>query len=282
MNRSKYIFLVTFLLVSLFPKGLSALEALGGEITWKCAGGSSFNFQLVLYRDCNSAEINSTGENIRVWNHNTITAISLNLVSRTPITPVCTQNSTSPTPLDCGSGDNGGNGLGAVEKLVFESGPVALNGVPPAAGWIFTYETSARKSTLTNIANPAANGMTLVAKMFAVGEVQNSCLDNSPQFRQDPYLVICTGTPYLYMPNVTDGDLDSLSFALSRPLDNFPAGTFNPPVNPVESVYNAAFSYLSPTPGVTINGSNSNFTIDPLTGDRVCRQIYSELLPQRA
>lgn len=267
MNRTRYILFFFFLLANLFPKGVFALEALGGEITWKCTGLNNFNFQLVLYRDCNTSDISSTTETIRVWNHGITTAISLNLTSKFAITPVCTQNGNSPSPLDCGSGDNGGNGLGAVEKFVFESGPISLNGIPPAEGWIFTYETSARKSTLTNIADPGANGMTIVARMFEASPVQNGCLDNSPQFLENPYLVVCSGTPYLYMPNVSDQDLDSLAFSLSEPLNHFPAGSFNPPGNPVPATFNAGFSYLSPTPGVTINGSNSNFTLDPLTGD---------------
>ena len=257
MNRTRYILIFSFLLASLFPKGLSALEALGGEITWQCTGLNSFNFSLVLYRDCNSADITSNFETIRVWNHGVTTAIPVTLTSRVSITPVCMPNGNSPSALDCGSGDNGGNGLGAVEKFVFESGSVSISGIPPAEGWIFTYETSARKASLTNIANPGANGMTLVAKMFEVSEVQNGCLDNSPQFLENPYLAVCTGTPYLYMPNVADQDLDSLSFRLSEPLNNFPAGSFNPPTNPPPATFNAAFSYTSPTPGVTINGSNS-------------------------
>ena len=267
MIRTKYIVFLLLFLAAFLPKTGRAFEALGGEITWTCAGGNNFNFRLVLYRDCNSEDITSNTEIIRVWNHSTVTAIFLSLTSKTTISPLCTQNGNSPTPLDCGLGDNGGNGPGAVEKFIFESLPINMSGVPPPAGWIFTYETSKRKSTLTNISNPGANGMTLVAKMFEVAEVQNTCMDNSPKFLEDPYLVVCTGTQYLYMPNVSDQDLDSLSFRLSEPLNNFPAGTFDPPLNPVPAAFNAGFSYLSPTPGVTINGSNSNFIIDQSTGD---------------
>jgi gliding motility-associated-like protein len=254
-------------LLCFLPQKLFALEALGGEITWTCTGLNSFNFKLVLYRDCNSTDITGNSEIIRVWNHGTTIAIPVTLTSRVSITPVCTQNGGSLSPLDCGSGDNGGNGLGAVEKFTYESAAISISGIPPAEGWIFTYETTARKASLTNISNPAASGMTIVAKMFEASPVQNGCLDNSPQFLENPYLVVCSGTPYLYMPNVSDQDLDSLAFSLTEPLNNFPTGSFNPPVNPVFSTFNSGFSYTSPTPGVTINGSNSNFAIDPLTGD---------------
>lgn len=267
MFKKGWTYFTLFFLLVLSPKSLGAIEALGGEITWKCAGGNSFTFELVLYRDCNSTDITSTNENIRVWNHPTITNIAVSLASRTTISPTCTQNTTSLPPLNCGIGDNSGNGLGAVEKFIFQSLPISLNGVPTQAGWAFTYETSARKASLTNISNPSAAGATIVAKMFAVSSVQNSCLDNSPQFLENPYLVICSGTPYLYMPNVVDPDLDSLSFSLVNPLNDFSTGAFNPPTNPILTSFIAGFSPQSPTPSSSMNAGNSNFNINSINGD---------------
>lgn len=246
--------------------GLShGIEVLGGEITWKCAGGNQYIFELTLYRDCNSPDITSTQETIRVWNHPSVSNIDVNFVSRVDISPTCTQNSNSPVPLTCGGSNS--NGLGAVEKFIFQSNALSLSGTPPIEGWIFTYESTSRKTSLTNILNPGANGMTIVAKIFAVSKVQNTCLDNSPLFLENPYMVVCSGTPYLYMPNVSDPDLDSLAFKVAAPLNNFPTGTFDPPTNPVLTSFTPGFSATSPTPGITMNGSNTNFQIDPLTGD---------------
>ncbi len=255
-----------FLLVFV-PKSSLALEALGGEITWKCAGGNNFVFELVLYRDCNSLDITSVTENIKVWNHISVTDIAVNFVSKSTISPTCTQNNGSLSQLDCGSGDNGGNGLGAVQKFIYQSSAISLNGIPPPEAWIFTYTTSSRKASISNINNPALSGMTLVAKMFKITEVQNFCLDNSPQFLENPYLVVCTGTDYFYMPNVSDSDLDSLSFKLVNPLNNFSAGSFNPPTNPIQTSFSNGFSANSPTPGIIINGTNSSFQMNPLNGD---------------
>lgn len=264
LNKLKYLFLLLFVCSIRLS---FAYEALGGEITWTCAGGSSFRFQLVVYRDCNSEDITTAVEQLRVWNHPTLSAIPVNLLLRQNLTPVCTQNANSPAPLSCGIGDNGGNGLGTVEKLIFESAPINITGIPPAEGWIFTYESTARKSSLSNIANPALNGMTISAKMFQIAEVQNQCMDNSPQILENPYWIICAGSPYLYMPNVLDVDLDSVAVTLVNPLNNFPTGTFNPPTNPLPTSYNASYSALSPTPSSAINPSNTNMQIDPNFGD---------------
>lgn len=258
---------LVFLLLVFLPKSTYALEALGGEITWKCAGGNNFVFELVLYRDCNSLDITSLSENIQVWNHATVTDISVNFISKTTISPSCSQNANSLPSLDCGLGDNAGNGLGAVQKIIYQSNSITLSGIPPAEAWIFTYKTSSRKASISNLVNPDLFGMTLVAKMFPISKVQNGCLDNSPQFLENPYLVVCSGTNYLYMPNVSDEDLDSLYFKLVNPLNDFSNGSFNPPTNPELATFSGGFSAISPTPGITINGSNTSFQQNPVNGD---------------
>ena len=98
---------------------------MGGEITWKCQGGN-YVFQLVFYRDCNGADVNTISENLRVWNHPTLTSITLPFVSRTDISPSCNPVAGSPIPLACGSGTSGGNGIGAIEKIVYQSAPIAI------------------------------------------------------------------------------------------------------------------------------------------------------------
>jgi len=112
-----------------------ATHVMGGEITWRC-NGNGYVFELIFYRDCNGVEVNTISENIEVWNHPTITQIPVAFVSREDISPVCTPVAGSPQPLDCGAGANGGNGIGAIEKITYRSAPIVLPGVPPAGtGW---------------------------------------------------------------------------------------------------------------------------------------------------
>jgi gliding motility-associated-like protein len=120
---------------------------------------------------------------------------------------------------------------------------------------------------LTNIANPTVNGMTISAKMFQVNNFQTACLDNSPVFLENPYLIICSGAPYKYMPNIFDADFDSLSVSLVTPLNSFTSGIFNPPTSPIETVFASGYSAFSPTPGLNINGSNQGFQVDLSNGD---------------
>ena len=126
---------VLFLLILLQSIAIKASHAMGGEITYRCVGGNTFVFELIFYRDCNGAQVNTSTENLRVWNHLTITSISLQFVSREDISPQCSPVVGSPPILVCGTGAGGGNGVGAIERVKYVSAPITLIGTPPAQGW---------------------------------------------------------------------------------------------------------------------------------------------------
>ena len=204
---------------------------MGGDITWTCQGGN-YVFQLVFYRDCNGAVINTGSETLDVWGHPTISTITLNYVSSEDVSPTCTQVVGSPVPFDCGVGQGGGNGVGAIEKAIYQSAPINLTGTPPSNGWIFTFQNFSRSNALTNIDDPSTYGMTIQAKMFAFPGSPGGCVDNSPQFLQEPYFVSCSGDMYEYNMNAVDPDLDSLYISFGPVLNHFPAATYNPPTTP--------------------------------------------------
>lgn len=257
--------LALFVLISV---KIHASHAMGGELTYKCVGGNAFVFQLVFYRDCNGAEVNTVSENLRVWNHASITTINLPFVSREDVSPICTSLIGYASQLECGTGSGGGNGIGAIERVVYRSLPIVLNGVPPSDGWIFTYENYSRSSALTNISNPSTYGITLAAKMYALPNMSGTgCADSSPQFLQGPNFVGCTGSPYQYNMNAVDPDLDSVNFDFGIPYNYFPGAVYNPPTSPNPIPFEAGFSYQNPTPDLTFNSLNVPSQINPFTGE---------------
>jgi gliding motility-associated-like protein len=259
-----------FLILSYITSSFSvfASHGFGGEITYKCVGGSAFVFELVFYRDCNGAEINPISEELRVWNHPTVTTINLPYVSRQDISPFCTEVSGGPNALSCGVGSSGGSGSGAIERILYRSAPVILNGIPPTQGWVFTFENFSRSSSLNNIDNPTNYGITLAAKMYAIpGASGIGCNDSSPIFLQEPYFVSCTGSPYVYNMNAVDPDLDSVRFEFGIPYDRFLTGVYDPPINPIPVPFEVGYSYNSPTPGVSENPGNVPASINPSTGE---------------
>lgn len=255
-----------FLILLMSMREARATHVMGGEITWTCQGGS-YVFQLVFYRNCNGVEVNTVMENLRVWNHPTVTNITVAFISREDISPTCTPVPNSPPALSCGVGSGGGNGIGAIEKITYRSNPIVLPGVAPAQGWVFTYENFSRSNDITNLSNPSNYGITLTAYMFPIPAGGTGCVDNSPKFLQEPYFVSCAGTPYVYNMNPVDADLDSLAISFGFPLDYFPTGIFDPPDNPEIVPYEPGFNVNSPTPDATFNAGNVPANIDPSSGE---------------
>jgi gliding motility-associated-like protein len=241
-------------------------HAMGGQITWKC-NGNGYVFELVFYRDCNGAEINTISENIEVWNHPSIGNIPVLFISRQDISPTCTAVPSSPNPLLCGSGTGGGNGVGAVEKIIYRSNPIVLPGVPPAAGWIFTYDNFSRNGNISNLQNPISYGLTISATMFtSVSTSPGICTDNSAEFLQEPYFISCVGEPYEYNLHPVDIDFDSLHMVFGTPYDNF-SGAYSPPANPIPVPFETGYSINSPTPDASFGAGNIPANLDPLNGN---------------
>ncbi|MBD3637158.1 MAG: gliding motility-associated C-terminal domain-containing protein [Crocinitomicaceae bacterium] len=262
-------YLVLILLCSLMFSNIGrASHIMGGEITWTCLGSGMYEFDLVLYRDCNGLDIVDPSLDLEVWGHPTVTTIQCDLLTTDDLSPNCTEVAGGPSELDCGAGSQGGNGPGAVQKYTYRSAPVLLSGTPPAGGWAFTYDSFSRNWGLTNIQTPQSYGITLSAYMFATPSGNaNPCTDSSPQFEQDPYMLVCEGTNVQYNANAFDPDNDSLVYSWGVPLDHFPTGTFDPPTNPAPVPFAAGFAYNNPTPDTNFDPGNIPASMDASTGN---------------
>jgi len=248
---------------------LHSTHLMGGEITWACQGDGRYIFTLKLYRDCNGVPI-QTPVALRVHNHPTLLTIPLNLQAIRDISPQC--NGTGPT-IACPATPN--TSLppqtpvnGAVEEFIFRSNPINIPGVPPAQGWIFTYDDCCRNGAITNIqVNPVQTGFTLRAIMYAnQGQNAQPCFDSSPVFAQLPATIICAGNPFTYNHNAYDPDLDSLVYSFAEPLDWLQGTSFtatNPPAIP----YWPNYSVNNPFPGTAFNPNNVPATINNSTGE---------------
>ncbi|MGB0934140.1 MAG: gliding motility-associated C-terminal domain-containing protein [Lishizhenia sp.] len=243
-----------------------ASHILGGEITWTCNGGGDYIFELTFFRDCNGFDINTGTESILVWNHPTVSFIDVNFISRTDISPSCSVVTGSPAQLDCGNGTSGGNGIGAIEKVIYQSNPINL-GVIPTAGIAFTFDSFSRSGLITNLQNTSAIGITLTAEMFGFpAQANGQCIDNSPQFLQDPYMVSCVGEDYSFNQHAADIDNDSLVFSWDIPLDDF-TGPYNPSVSPANLTFETGFSATNPTPDASFNVNNIPASLNPASGE---------------
>jgi hypothetical protein len=186
----------------IFAQSAFATHLMGGEITWKCLKNGpdigKYIFTMKVYRDCSGTTVGTFTQNIQVWNHPTITNIPVEFVLSQDVSPQCDPINSGNTVLSCANGD-----VGAVEEYIFETlNPITLTGVPPAQGWQFTWDNCCRNGAITNLTNPSSEGFTLRASMFpfldpitGVATPADPCFDSSPEFKEQPKTILCTGFP---------------------------------------------------------------------------------------
>ena len=253
-----------FILSILFSFNSFSSHLMGGEITWECLksgpDAGKYIFTMKVYRDCSGISVSTITQVIQVWNHPTVTGIDVDFILQQDVSPLCDPSSSGNPQLNCASGDPG-----SVEEYIFQSQPVSLPGVPPTAGWQFTWDNCCRNAAITNVLNPSSAGFTLRASMFpfvdpttGIPTPAEPCFDSSPEFKEQPKTILCTGFPFSYSHNAFDEELDELVYSWGEPLDDF-LNVYNPPVDPMPLVFNAPYTVSSPLPGSP--------TLDPATGE---------------
>lgn len=261
------ILLLAFFLTSTFA---NASHLMGGEITWTCLGTGQYIFHLKVYRDCNGNIFYPAGIYLNVHNKPGLDTINMNLVSQTDLSPRC--DSLSGPQISCATAS--GVAPGAIEEFVFESNPITLNGIPPANGWIFSYNNCCRSSAISNIQYSSAQGIALRAIMYPFnGQNAGPCYDSSPTFAESPKAITCSGYSYSYNPVATDNELDSLVYSWAKPLDRWSGGTWSA-TNPLPISFNTGYAFDNPLPDTSQNANNVPAVLNPATGD-MCITSYT-------
>lgn len=163
----KKLLLLTVFTLSLLQ--LNASHYMGGEITWDCLGNGRFKFTMKLYCECGGDSINfDSTQTIKVYNHPTLSIITMKMIAQNDISPFCYSPSLQ---ITCANyADSTVVNQGAVQELIFTSdfaypNGVLVLGVPPAEGFIFALDGSGRNPS-TNILNLASMNWTLRSVMY--------------------------------------------------------------------------------------------------------------------
>ncbi len=256
LKTLKFSFVLLYLVLGVFTS--SASHYMGGEISWECMPNGNYRFFLKLYRECSGITFSNT-EILKVSNHPSLGTLTLKLIERKDISPVC--NNAYPN-IVCDSSATTAN-TGAVELWTYSTDSVypngvVLNGVPPLQGWVFIH-TSCCRNPCTNIQNSSNFDWFLRAVMYSYnGQNANQCFDNSPIFAEKPMTAVCSGYPITFNSNVSDPDMDSLAFDWAQPLDGIST--------PISS-YSTGYNFQNPFPDTSINPLNIPAVINHITGD---------------
>ncbi|MEQ8910587.1 MAG: PKD domain-containing protein, partial [Vicingaceae bacterium] len=254
--------------LTMLPSQVFATHIMGGEITWECLADGRYIFRFSVYRDCSGTALDPRGP-LTLFNYPNVGSSTLliagqNEYNNNPlidrdISPECKPGGVT---YSCAAGDDE-----SVFEYVRESDPIRLNGTPPPQGWIITYDDVARNDN-DNIAGQP--GVTLRAKIFPFsGSVADTCVDNSPRFREEATSLLCLGSSFTYNHNASDVELDSLAYSWARPLNavNTSNPTYNEGSNPTFVGYDPGYSFNNPFPGPAQDSRNVPATLDSQTGE---------------
>ena len=261
-----------FIILSLVGfSNIFASHYMGGEITWQCLSNGRYRFIMKLYRECNGITYGTTetmSTNVPSFSSITMTllpganpkdGLDGTIDGRTDLSPDCWNGTLE---IHCDPSPSAAN-TGAVEEWYYSSDAaypagIALAGVPPATGYIFSH-TSCCRNPSSNVSNASSDSWFLRAIMYPYqGQNISPCFDNSPSFAEVPSSVICTGYPFKYNHLASDKELDSLKYEWAPALD----GSISTPVT-----YTYPYTFNSPLPGTAQNPLNIPATMNQYTGE---------------
>lgn len=210
MKRIYYLIIV----IIFNSAALNAFHIVGGDLTYKYISSNTFEFKLVLFRDCYSTGANFD-PTITVGFFDKVTNVKFQdyTVSLTGSGPVV------PSGIDCAPPPD----------VCVEEGwyiwTVTLPDNPN--GYYAVWERCCRNIIVTNLLDPQSTGIVLYVEI-ADPALQNS----SPEFINPPLPYACEENPFEYNFTAFDADGDLLVYSLQTPLAGNTGQVGNMPVLP--------------------------------------------------
>lgn len=228
----KILFVLTLLF---FATHSFASHYLGGNISWQKTSTGQFIFELRIFKNCSPNSATYVSNIV----HGPFGTFSTTLDTVIDISPSCTGIGY----IDCSVAQYG---TGAVALHIFKSAPITLTGTPPASGWVFYWEDSARPLYM----NTNSPGLYFESRMYP------GYSSSSPSFIEKEVQIL-TNTNNTYKVSATKAEADdSLHYKFVHALQSS-----NLPV-----AYLSGYSSTSPFPSNLTNAANGPVSIDGATG----------------
>lgn len=250
----------------MLPRLGNAAHIVGGEMTYRCLGNDTYEFTLLVYRDCQSqgAQFDSFGGGlpgtVTIFNGNSIFA---DVLLDAPIIEDIPPNLSNPC-------------LTIPDDVCVESGRYTFTRELPRSdlSYTVTYQRCCRNGTINNIFLPGSTGSTYTIELTPFA--QETC-NNSPVYNDFPEIIICSNEPLIFDHSATDPEGDQLVYSFCSPFEGGGLNGTNgmgqstdlngvapnpdapPPYNDVNFV---APNFTSQFP----LGGEPRITIDPSTG----------------
>ncbi len=190
---------------------LMAEHLMGGEISYTCIGEDEYEFEVLIYRDCDS-------EGAPFDNPGYFQIYDANGTDFGPLqTPVLAQMEITETPV-CGAE--------TVVSYCIERARYEFTWAAPASvdfPVTVSYLRYSRHPSVMNIASPSETG---AAYLTTIPELANC--NNAAKFNSGPPRLVCSNTEFALDLSATDLDGDSLVYNLCTPLIGGNINCFQP------------------------------------------------------
>ena len=236
-----------------------ASHIVGGEMSYNCLGGNTFEIKLTVYRDCFYGAPNAEFDpqaSIGIFDANNNLVLSLLEAPDGQLLIPATVDDT----LDIVISDPC---LFAPEDICVHSMTYTDTIVLPpiSGGYQLVYQRCCRNSSISNIVSSFDTGASFVIDISETALLE---CNSSPQFTAMPPVFLCINEPFEFDQSVIDIDGDSLVYSLCTPFDGAsfddprPQPPLPPPYDPI-NWQNPPYSLTNLLGGVPLE-------IDPLTG----------------
>lgn len=241
-------FLIFILIISFYGGRLSATHIVGGEMNYKYLGGNNYEIRLTVYRDCyNGVPPFDNPAYLGVFNVFNILVYSyaLPLTQVDTVQPYIYSPCLTP-PLDV-----------CYERTTYTT---IINLPPTPGGYQLVYQRCCRNFTITNIALPDDQGITIYATIPDKIPVP---INSNPVFKNWPPPFICLNYPFIFDHSATDIDGDLIRYELCTPLNG--AQSTPQPIPPENPPY-ANIPWATGYSVFNMLGGSNPLKIDSVTG----------------
>ncbi|MFK7771898.1 MAG: gliding motility-associated C-terminal domain-containing protein [Saprospiraceae bacterium] len=252
-------FLILLFAFFLNPFLSNASHIVGGEISYNCLGGNTFEVKLTVYRDCFYGAPNAEFDpeaSIGIFDANNDLVLSLLGAPGGQLLIPATVDDT----LDIILSDPC---LFAPEDICVHSMTYTDTIVLPpiSGGYQLVYQRCCRNSSISNIVSSFDTGASFVIDISETALLE---CNSSPQFIAMPPVFLCINEPFEFDQSVIDIDGDSLVYSLCTPFDgaSFDDPRPQPPLPPPYDLIN----WQNPPYSLTNLLGGVPLAIDPITG----------------
>lgn len=259
IKLKQYGFLILLFAFFLNPFLTNASHIVGGELSYNCLGGNTFEIKLTVYRDCFYGAPNAIFDpeaSIGIFDANNELVLSLMEAPGGQLLIPATVDDT----LDIIISD----------PCLFAPSDICVHSMtytdtivlpPISGGYQLVYQRCCRNSSISNIISSFDTGASFVIDISEIALLE---CNSSPQFNAMPPVFLCINEPFVFDQSVIDVDGDSLVYSLCTPLDGAsfdnprPQPPLPPPYDPI-NWQNPPYSLTNLLGGIPLE-------IDPTTG----------------